>query len=216
MGKVRDLTGQQFGRLTAISYLPAHGKNSAVMWICSCECGNTAIVRGTDLTTGHTMSCGCLPRLTKAVRVSELRLHNIWSNMKQRCTNPNKPDYKYYGGRGITVCKEWSEDFWNFYHWAMNNGYRDGLTIERTNNDGGYTPENCRWIPASEQKRNTRANRFFVIHGRRFTLADICRIYGQNPSTVSNRIKKGMSIEEALRKTGGTKWTTNCLNYLTN
>lgn len=211
MGKMRDLTGQQFGRLTAINSLPAHGSNAAIMWICICECGNTAIIRGTDLTSGHTRSCGCLQKIPKAVRASDLRLHNIWSNMKQRCNNPNKPDYKYYGARGIAVCKEWSEDFWNFFHWAMTHGYKAGLTIERINNDGDYEPENCKWITAADQTRNTRANRIFVIQGRKFTLADICRIYGQHPSTVSNRLKKGMTIHEALRKNRRNKMDNRLL-----
>lgn len=89
MGRFKDLTGQHFGRLTALESLPPHGKNSARLWLCECECGGIAIVRGTDLTNGHTMSCGCYRKMKKAVPMSELRLHRIWSNMKQRCANPN-------------------------------------------------------------------------------------------------------------------------------
>lgn len=130
MGKIKDLTGKQFGRLTAVERMPPHGKNSCYMWVCKCECGGTAIVRGSDLTNGHTMSCGCYRRMQRAIPNSQLRLHRIWANMKQRCTNPKTKDFRYYGARGIQVCEEW-QDFESFFYWAMSNGYQDGLTIER-------------------------------------------------------------------------------------
>ena len=101
MGKFKDLTGRQFGRLTAIEPLPPHGKNTALMWACKCECGGTAIVRGTDLVNGHTMSCGCYRKMQKAMPNGELRLHRIWANMKQRCANPKSKDFKYYGAKGV-------------------------------------------------------------------------------------------------------------------
>ena len=205
MGSFKDLTGQHFGRLTALESLPSHGKNSSRLWLCECECGKFAIVRGTDLTNGHTMSCGCYRKMQKAVPVSELRLHRIWSNMKQRCGNPNKKDFKYYGARGITVCEEWRRDFWNFYHWAMLNGYKDGLTIERIELDGNYEPSNCKWIKATEQQRNMRTNRAYEIFGHRFTLAELCRLYGQPRSTVADRLDKGQPILMALKKNGRYK-----------
>lgn len=205
MGRFKDLTGQHFGRLTALESLPPHGKNSARLWLCECECGGIAIVRGTDLTNGHTMSCGCYRKMKKAVPMSELRLHRIWSNMKQRCANPNKHDFKYYGARGITVCEEWRHDFWNFYHWAMLNGYKDGLTIERVDYDGNYEPNNCKWIKATDQQRNMRTNRAYEIFGRRFTLAELCRLYGQPRSTVTDRLDKGQPLLTALKKNGRYK-----------
>lgn len=205
MGSFKDLTGQHFGRLTALESLPPHGKNSSRLWLCECECGEIAIVRGTDLTNGHTMSCGCYRKMKKAVPMSELRLHRIWSNMKQRCANPNKRDFKYYGARGISVCEEWRQDFWNFYHWAMLNGYKDGLTIERVDYDGNYEPSNCKWIKATEQQRNMRTNRVFEVFGRRFTLTELCRLYGQPRSTVTDRPDKGQPLLTALKKNGRYK-----------
>lgn len=137
--------------------------------------------------------------------MSELRLHRIWSNMKQRCANPNKRDFKYYGQRGISVCEEWRQDFWNFYHWAMLNGYKDGLTIERVDYDGNYEPNNCKWIKATEQQRNMRTNRVFEVFGWRFTLTELCRLYGQPRSTVTDRLDKGQPLLTALKKNGRYK-----------
>ncbi len=198
MAKSKDLTGKQFGRLTAIERLPPHGKSKALMWACKCERGGTAVVRGTDLTNGHTMSCGCYKSLQKNVPNGELRLHRIWANMKQRCSNPQTKDYRYYGGRGIQVCAEW-QDFEAFFYWAMSHGYKDGLTIERRNNDGNYEPANCEWIDAGRQHRNTSRSRRYVIHGKEFTLAELCRIYGTPRSTVEARLKKGIPIDRALK-----------------
>ena len=199
MGKFNDLTNRQFGRLTVIEPTAPHGKNSALMWVCKCECGGTAIVRGTDLVNGHTMSCGCYRKMQKAMPNGEMRLHRIWANMKQRCYNPKTKDYKHYGGRGITVCEEWKDSFEFFFYWAMRNGYKEGLTIERKDNDGNYCPENCVWISANRQQRNTRRNRRFIVQGKEFTLTELCRIYGQPRSTVESRLKKGMDIKTALK-----------------
>lgn len=199
MGKMKDLTGRQFGRLTAIERMPPHGKNGAYMWACKCECGGTAIVRGSDLVNGHTMSCGCYRQLQRAIPNNQLRLHRIWSSMKQRCTNPKTKDYRYYGERGIRVCEEW-EDFEAFYYWAIANGYKDGLTIERRDNDGNYCPENCEWIEKAAQQRNTRKTKRYMIYGKPFTLAELCRIYGQPRSTVESRMKKGIPLDRALKQ----------------
>ena len=90
------------------------------------------------------------------------RLRGVWSNMKQRCYNPNTRQYKNYGGRGITVCDEWRDNYPCFREWALKNGYRQGLTIDRINNDEGYSPENCRWATYKEQERNRRGNRKYL------------------------------------------------------
>lgn len=199
MGKSKDLTGKQFGRLTAIERMSPHGKNTCYMWVCKCECGGTAIVRGSDLINGHTMSCGCYRRMQRAVPNGQLRLHRIWSNMKQRCTNPKTKDYRYYGERGIQVCDEW-QNFESFYYWAIANGYKDGLTIERKDNDDNYEPSNCEWIPKNRQQRNTGRNRRYTYCGKVFTLAELCRIFGMPRTTVADRLNKGMSLEQALKK----------------
>jgi len=118
--------------------------------------------------------------------------------MKQRCFNNSHPNYKYYGGRGISICKEWFT-FENFYNWAVENGYQDGLTIERKNNDGDYCPENCTWIPKSKQQQNTRKTIRVKINGIHFrSLKEAAKYYNVNYNIVCIRRSKGWSISKAL------------------
>ena len=119
--------------------------------------------------------------------------------MKNRCNNPNEPRYSDYGGRGITVCQEWLDDFMNFYNWAMENGYSDELSIDRINNDKGYSPDNCRWSTKKEQANNTRTSHNITYKGQTKTLTEWSEILGLSFHLLSNRINKyGWSIERAF------------------
>lgn len=129
------------------------------------------------------------------------RLYNIYNAMKARCYNPNNNRYYRYGARGITVCEEWLGNlgFQNFKKWAINNGYRDGLTIDRIDNDSSYSPANCRWATYEEQANNTSRNHYVEINGVKLTFAQTERLFGIPKGTLNNRINKlGWTMERVL------------------
>jgi len=158
-----DLTGQRFGELTVLYQVPSRDRNSS--WLCQCDCGKKTIVRAPNLKFGGTRTCGCgvaratVKRCTKHGE-SHSKLNYIWTAMKERCFNPNNKSYDNYGGRGITVCDEWKNDYAAFSKWSKENGYREGLTLDRINNDGGYSPDNCRWTTYKVQSNNRRPRRW--------------------------------------------------------
>lgn len=127
-------------------------------------------------------------------------MYRIWHGMKDRCLNKKGKNYASYGGRGITICEEWANSFETFRDWAMANGYRDDLTIERKENDGPYSPENCRWATEKEQANNRRSSRFIEHRGETHTLKEWAEIAGMSLEALKYRIDSGWSIEDALTK----------------
>lgn len=196
MGTFKDITGQKFGRLTAIKYL---GKSK---WRCKCDCGSLTETYSGHLMNGHTKSCGCLnhePTIGNTTHgKSNTRLFHIWTSMKQRCYNSNHKHYKNYGGRGIAVCDEWKNDFQAFYDWAINNGYQEGLTIDRIDNNCNYEPNNCRWVDNITQQNNRRNNVYLTYNGKTQTMKQRSNELNVNVKTLYTRKFKNWNVHDIL------------------
>jgi hypothetical protein len=208
----QDLTGNKYGRLTVISFSCKKDKRS--YWNCQCECGNYTVIDNYKLLSGHTKSCGCLAKesirkIGKEYQLSNppkrikhglchKTLYNSWHSMLYRCENENDPRYYDYGGRGIQVCREW-HDIKLFYEWAIQNGYKEGLSIDRIDVNGNYEPSNCRWADRITQQNNMRKNRLLVVNGETKTVANWARAYGIDYGVLMSRLQRGWNEEKALK-----------------
>lgn len=194
----KDLSGKTFGRLTVMHY--THSDSHRVPhYLCKCECGTEKIISSQSLKRGLTVSCGCYHRERHHVHgITGHPLLDVYRHMKDRCSDPTYHAYKDYGGRGITVCDEWMNDAKAFYDWAVSNGYKEGLTLDRVDNNGNYEPSNCRWATRTEQGNNKRNNIVLEFNGKAMTLHDWARALNINPGTLDSRLRNGWSIEKAL------------------
>lgn len=197
-----NLKGKRFGHLTVIKC--DEYKNKKVYWLCKCDCGELCKVPTGNLRSGNTTSCGCVhkERISKLFTThgkSEIKLYNnVWLKIRARCYSTSCKEYAYYGQRGIKMCSEWKDDFQAFYNWAISNGYKEGLTIDRINNNGNYEPSNCRWVTMKQQARNRRSNINYTINGERRCLKEWCEIYDIGYKTAYSRLHYGWTIEQAL------------------
>ena len=202
MRKCADLTGKKFGKLTVIKkaddYISPKGMH-APRWLCQCDCGKIKEIAQSSLNSGHAKSCGCSQYQGKTKHgLYGTRLYHIWSNMKERCNSKNNKRYNAYGGRGITYCEQWN-DFSEFSKWALENGYKDNLTIERKDVNGNYCPENCCWIPLSEQAKNRRPSlRLKDKNGVERLMIEVAEELGISAKTVRARHSAGWDLNLAV------------------
>lgn len=199
--------GQKFGRLTVVEYRVCEvgtSKVKRVEWLCRCDCGREKWIKAQSIVLGATTSCGCFRSELTSERSTThggryTRLNRIWGDMKQRCTNPKNPKYPSYGGRGITVCDEWANDFTAFRDWALASGYADDLSIDRIDNDKGYCPDNCRWTTDSVQVMNRRVSKRYEFEGEMLSLPEVADRIGVKAQTLRGRMNAyGMTFEEAV------------------
>lgn len=197
--------GDRYGRFTIIKEVEQ--KNKQRRFLCICDCGTIKNVALVLLRNGETKSCGCLKREHlikiatkhgKTPRGKRNKLHAIWVSMKQRCLNKKCSVYEFYGNRGIRIHPDWL-GFEEFESWALKNGYKEGLSIERKNVNGHYEPNNCEWIERSEQSNNTRRSTFYEFNGKKQTLKDWAEELGINYDTLWGRVHKdNWSLERAF------------------
>lgn len=206
MGFREDLTGKNFNNLKVLDF--DSNKGGRTYWKCRCICGNICIAEAYKIKSGHTKSCGCLSEANKKKlrensikhQKTNTKLYRVWQNMKRRCDTPSLKSYKHYGGRGITVCKEWRNDFMNFYNWAINNGYKENLTIERIDVNGNYQPNNCRWATAKEQANNKRNNKFVKYKDKKLSINQWSEKTGIKRETIAWRLKHDFPLEKVFAK----------------
>ena len=196
-------SGDKFGKLTVIELAetrlyvnPSGRKHYKKYYRCKCECGNETLVYQGQLICGHTISCGCAQKKAKGLWKS--RIYNIYRGILKRCYQPSQRSYKDYGGRGIIVCKEWKNNFLNFYEWAIQNGYSDNLTIDRIDVNGNYEPSNCRWISAKEQMRNRRINHYVTYNNETHCISEWAEILNIPKHRIYQRLHKNWSVGRAL------------------
>jgi hypothetical protein len=210
-----DLTGQKFGKLTVLyeaDKIRFNSKKTARTWRCICECGTEKTILQASLRSGNTKSCGCgcvenrnrilnKKGVSKKDYPSNNRLERILGSMRQRCFNPNVNEYYRYGGRGITVCDEWMDKkngMKNFVLWALSNGYSDELTIDRIDNDKGYSPENCKWSDRFEQMSNTSVSIKIPYKSKTYNYNSLGRELGISASTIRKWYLRGFESGEEI------------------
>lgn len=191
-----DFTNKKINMLTVIKKVES--KNRRAFWLCKCDCGKEIEVMSQDLIYKTKYSCGCtrkpLVKRKHKYETKNQKLYNIWHAMKQRCLDKNKKEYKYYGGKGIKMCNEWLNDFNCFQNWALNNGYKENLTIDRINSNKDYCQENCRWVTQKENNLNRKGIIKILYNDKMICLKDYCKIKNISYSTTLKKYKEGMKI----------------------
>lgn len=200
MYSFNDLTNERFGRLVALG-INGKDKNRHLMWECVCDCGSVKDVAGTSLVEGYTMSCGCYhgEAISKSKTTHgkcKTKLYYVYRGMIGRCYGNEKKYQKLYKGKRF-VCDRWRDSFQNFYD-DMNASYKEGLQLDRINNDGDYEPSNCRWATSMVNSNNKSNNKKYTIGGQTFGIVEWARITGTDRNTIYGRLKRGWDINRAV------------------
>jgi hypothetical protein len=202
--KPKDLTGARYGMLTAIKDVGA--LRNARVWAFRCDCGKEVQRIGSRVAKAKGLqNCGCVNpairsengKANKTHGWSQHKLYGVWRQMMRRCYQASCADYPNYGGRGITVCSDW-RNVSSFCEWGVKSGYQDGLTIERLDVDGNYSPHNCAWIPNKDQARNRTNMRMITYKGETMFAADWARRLGMKQSTIGARIRYGWTDDRII------------------
>jgi hypothetical protein len=196
------MIGKKYGNWTVIEepkLKHKNGRNRTVVLV-ECVCNTRREVLLSRLNRGGSCGCGCTnkPPVNETHGLSHTRIYKIFYKMKTRCYNPSDKNYNHYGGRGISICDAWLNEFSVFYEWAKSNGYKANLSIDRIDVNGNYEPGNCRWVTQDIQLRNTRRSRFLTINGETKNLIDWSIKSGVYASTIRHRISQGSSPKEAI------------------
>lgn len=194
-----ELLGKKFGMLTPIRR-DGHTEDNHRAWLCVCDCGKTVQISGSGLLNGKNKSCGCNRGKNATTHgLSKHSIYGVWKDMIRRCYDVNCKNYRYYGAKGISVCDEWKEDLMAFYNWSLENGWVEGLSIDRfPDNKGNYTPTNCRWADRETQDNNRTDCRILECRGKKLTVTQFSRISGIAPKTIFERLDRGWDIENAI------------------
>jgi hypothetical protein len=195
-----DLTSVRFGRLIALRIVETD-KSRHLKWECVCDCGNIKVTAGTSLLQGQTLSCGCLFKEVvsankKTHGKSGHKIYKVYRGMLTRCYGSLRKYEKRYKGK-IFVCDSWRESFENFYK-DMGSSYKEGLQLDRIDNDGDYSPENCRWATPQVQSNNKSNNILYSIDGKLLNLRELESISGTLRPTILSRLKRGWDIKKAV------------------
>lgn len=191
-----DIIGKKYNKLTCVKKDENKDKR---YYIFRCDCGNEKSIIASNVIGGYSTSCGCVKLKGNNTKHGGkgTRLYHIWKSMRERCNNPNTNRHHIYHDRGIRICKEW-DDFSVFREWALSNGYNETLTIDRINGNLGYHPDNCRWATYTEQANNSSNAKMITYNGKTQSQSEWGRELGINHSTISDRAKKGWSVERVL------------------
>jgi hypothetical protein len=199
-----DITGMRFGKLVAVEKVSTSGR---ALWRFACDCGGERVGMAQTAKAGQLKYCPECREIERGKSISthgatsrfkpRVKLYDIWNAMRSRCLTPTAQRYASYGGRGIGICAEWGQ-YPAFEQWALANGYRAGLSIDRIDNDGPYSPANCRWATHAEQAQNKQQTRWVEYQGEIMNLMQLAKLTGISWFTLRGRLDAGLTADEAV------------------